>query len=636
MILLYILLLIIPVIVYPENILGPFKNEYLIKNYILIILSIYLSWEFLKKIYYSKEIYIKNTDKLCVLYLLFSVISWLISGKYFSNQTILMTFIYTQIFIYISHKKEYMNEKNIILIWEISLSITGIYGLYQWFSGEEVAAMLGNRNFYGGFIICGLPYIVYSMIKKIKAGNFVNKSSLFEFILICLSIFNLIQAKSRAANLILLIITIIFLISMRKRVINILILSVMIWAIAVLFYKPYIISNIKYELLQDVRPYIWNGTVNLISNNAVLGVGTGNFFIEYPKYRPHEYFLSANATDITRDAHNEWLQVWAETGSFGFMSLIAIFFFLGYRVVRIIKSKHMDKFLVVVILSTITIFVHNMVDVNMRYTTMAVIFWVQLGLIASAVEQDNRFGLSFRKNWSKYPVYVLFLGFSVYLIWNFIIRSVCAEIYFQKGINSKNISNWAESVNNYEKALYYEPLNLSLMYYTGFAYDSIGRVDLAIKTYRKITYLAPYYAYVRKNLGTCYLKLNDYSNAIAEYSIHMALNPYDPDCYLNMSYCYYKLGDKTKADQMREKAVELYHMLAANLISAGNYFKAKSYLEMAYKVQPDNAKTVLTLGECYLKLGNNDSTYRIYTDYLRVNPLDKRIQEKLQILKDKK
>jgi|GEM_PF-1753479 len=630
MVLLFILLFVIPVAVYPENILGYFKNEYMVKNYLLIFVCIYLSFFLAGKFYLSQRIGIKNTDKLCGLYLLFSFISWLINGKYFNSETMLSVFIYALIFVSVSHKKYYLNENKIVLIWFLSLYFTGIFGLYQWFLNQEVASTLGNRNFYGGFIVCGTPFILYSLIKKTKEHGFLSRSVIFDIILVCLSLFNLYQTRSRAAWIILTAILLLFLIWLRKRIINLLLLSLFIFPLIIVLLKPCILYSLRNELNNDVRPYIWSGTLSLISANPILGVGPGNYFIEYPKYRPHEYFLQAKATDITRDAHNEWLQVFAETGSLGFICLAGILFFIGYRLLLLAKDKRLDTFLLIMAISVSSIVLHNMVDVNMRYTTMAVIFWTQLGIMASAVEKDNYITGGFSIRWSKIPVYVLLIVFSAYLTWNFVVKSFFAETYFQSGINSKNENDWNRAVAYYEKALRYQPYNLSLMYYAGFAYDSFGKTDSAIETYKKIAVLAPYYAYVRKNLATCYLKLHDYNNALSQYSVHLLLNPYDPDCYLNMSYCYYKLANTRMADQMRAQAVELYQMIARNLMNAGNYFKAKSYLETAYKVRPDDRSIVLMLGECYSQLNDLRAQQNIYADYLKNNPANGQIRKKLE------
>ncbi|MDV7395217.1 hypothetical protein RZS08_27770, partial [Arthrospira platensis SPKY1] len=115
-----------------------------------------------------------------------------------------------------------------------------------------------------------------------------------------------------------------------------------------------------------------------------------NFFIEYPKYRLHDYFLLPKATDNTRHAHNELLEVWAETGSFGVCILLAVFACIGYSVFSAYKQTKVDAGGWAVVFSSAGILLHNMVDVNMRFTAMAVVLWCNLGILSALYEPASK------------------------------------------------------------------------------------------------------------------------------------------------------------------------------------------------------------------------------------------------------
>ncbi|MCB1196474.1 hypothetical protein KDK77_09845, partial [bacterium] len=45
--------------------------------------------------------------------------------------------------------------------WAVALFLHGVYGIIQIVHNDQVVSALGNRNFYGGFILSGLPFIFF-------------------------------------------------------------------------------------------------------------------------------------------------------------------------------------------------------------------------------------------------------------------------------------------------------------------------------------------------------------------------------------------------------------------------------------------------------------------------------------------
>ena len=58
----------------------------------------------------------------------------------------------------------------------------------------------------------------------------------------------------------------------------------------------------------------------MIADHPVFGVGPGNFYLLFPKYRPPDYQKIPGLGGETYEAHNEPLQVLAETGPLGFLT----------------------------------------------------------------------------------------------------------------------------------------------------------------------------------------------------------------------------------------------------------------------------------------------------------------------------
>ena len=67
-------------------------------------------------------------------------------------------------------------------------------------------------------------------------------------------------------------------------------------------------------------------TFDMYKQNMLVGVGTGDLLIEYPKYVKEEF----NEVVNPYNPHNQYLMVAATTGSIGLFFLLAIFY-LGFK-----------------------------------------------------------------------------------------------------------------------------------------------------------------------------------------------------------------------------------------------------------------------------------------------------------------
>ena len=622
-------IIIIPFWVYPENLLGPIKNEYILKNYLLIFLFLGMLICSLKGVLKTRCVKIKNTDKLVFLYLFFCCFSWIANKMYFFPEQLLLTIIYCCLFLFLSHSRhDFFKASSITVYWRIGLFLTCIYGVYQFLTHMQVSSTLGNRNFFACFIVSGMPFLTLSLIK-----DFRKKSGLVivDILLILMSVFNLYFTKSRAAWIILSIQVVFLIYIFVKR--KILFLSVLFLVIITIIFVPKTNNLLKRQIQGDVRPFIWQATCQMIAEYPFLGLGTGNFYLYYPKYRIHEYFLLSKSTDTTKHAHNEFLEVWAETGSLGFFSFMGLFIVLGINIVNYKKKEKLSPFILAVIVSCLSIGLHNCVDVNMRYTTMSVLFWMNLGILASFFDSKTlNIDLPVRISKIKIPVWAIVACAGIYLVWRFVVTSFMAEVNFQKGVDSKDKKDYEKAQYYYEKSLSYNRTNPSLLYHYGYLLDLKGLTGKSIEIYKEILKLAPYYAVTRKNLATCYLKQGRFQEAVKEYNIQLLLNPYDPDVYLNSAYCYGQLGLHDKAVLSHQKALETYQLIAERLISDGHYEKAISYLSTAVQVDSSNRNLVMLLVKSYVKNGRKENARELADIFLRQYPQDEKYVERLKEL----
>jgi O-antigen ligase len=78
---------------------------------------------------------------------------------------------------------------------------------------------------------------------------------------------------------------------------------------------------------EDVRIPLWIGTLNLIINNPLLGVGATRFETAFAPYRPISYFLKPNTATRTNHPHNIILYILACYGLPGFVFWAILFIY---------------------------------------------------------------------------------------------------------------------------------------------------------------------------------------------------------------------------------------------------------------------------------------------------------------------
>lgn len=103
-------------------------------------------------------------------------------------------------------------------------------------------------------------------------------------------------------------------------------------------------------------------------------------------------------------------------------------------------------------------------------------------------------------------------------------------------------------------------------------------------------------------LSDCYTQLNMGDSAITV--LEMGLEKFPTDTYLNQSLGYVH---KTRS----------------------NYEQAMVYYQVALNNEPENLDFLKSVGELYQKLNDDTNAYEIYSQYLKLNPDDMEIQEKV-------
>jgi len=309
------------------------------------------------------------------------------------------------------------------------------------------------------------------------------------------------------------------------------------------------------------RLLIWRDTLVMGLHNP-LGVGIGAFHIYFPRYASPELLkILPQDRFIVNYSHNEFLEIWSETGFIGigiFLWTIFAFFFQGKLLLKGNSRLKSEKVLTVGWLASgAGILADSFVSVNMRFIITAVYFYFVLGLLASQCKEEIEVAINWPGALKLITIaLVLLMGlFSVKgIIKPFRAHKLLAEevgFFEQKEVDpQKAIAVLEETVRtNPNEALAY--------YRLGWVYAKEKNWGQAVKNFELACRLNPELAGARNNLGNIYFTLGNKEKAIENYKKAIEINTELIDAHFNLGYCYYTMGKLKEAADEFKKVLKL-------------------------------------------------------------------------------
>ncbi|MDD5607973.1 MAG: O-antigen ligase family protein [Ignavibacterium sp.] len=323
---------------------------YAVTVLILFSVSIYL---LIKKD--SIRISFNVIDLLILIYLSYNFLR-LLTTKYSSLQDdyfisfVLLTVLYFlwKYFLTFNNKADFNKSTTILItVFLVSGLLQAIYGLLQLYNispgivGNQfkVIGTLGNPDYLAGYLISIAPFAlgIYWLSKNVTTLNkFIKMIALITF---CSCIFLLPSTLSRTSWLalgagILFILWYKYHLAEKLKIIfnsKIKLVS----ALLISLILSIVLVSSLYQLKPESalgRLLLWKVSINIIEDNPIIGIGFNRFSVAYNNYQS-DYFAKGYGSnsekflaDNVRHAHNEYLQIGAETGLIGLLIFLGIIF----------------------------------------------------------------------------------------------------------------------------------------------------------------------------------------------------------------------------------------------------------------------------------------------------------------------
>lgn len=489
--------------------------------------------------------------------------------------------------------------------WMAGLFLISIYGILQKSGGigriqvpqtDRVFATFGNPIFFAAFLILSIP-IAIGLLLESKAWI----QRCFFFLTTCIALWALYYTGTRAAFLALPIALgfFYFLFEIRSG-----------WSLTkglwkhkgkiflaglVALFLAFSSSKARESAWKSIRAsrmtatsqthtMIWKDVLKMWRAHPWLGTGFGTFHIEFPAYASEELKAAfPQGERIVNDAHNEYLQILAETGLAGFvifMAILAIFYAGAVKFYLTTPVVPPPVFLGL-LAGALALLIENFFSVDMRFIVSSAYLFLAMGLAASlyAVEKPvswpSLFPLSSLR-WAWAAFFILASGAAGLIhkpfdrgLWPALLRPYRAKqvLKSEPDFFDDKILNNAQSIGQLEGLTQKYPNEWKLWDKLGFAFaKEIERKDAkggkvvypdmaekSVQAYVRAYQLNPKAEGPPNNIGNIYYTMKQPNEAILWWKRAIESGPEKIDARLNLGLALYYQGKiKESAEQFQE------------------------------------------------------------------------------------
>jgi O-antigen ligase len=316
------------------------------------------------------------------------------------------------------------------------------------------------------------------------------------------------------------------------------------------------------------RMFIWRAALRMWRSHRLWGTGLGTFNAAYSPYRPQGVLETYAMLPVPGSAHDDYLQVLAETGEAGMGLLLAALLWGLWRAgVRYVRGDADTRIWLGMWGATLAgIGTISVVDENLFVVTNVVTLFALGAAVAAHVGPGERPRVHLGKRLLVAPLAALLIALPPLLP----VPARAAALHRQ-ATAEVHAGAYVQAVRTFQAAMAADPTDPVVPAYLG---DLLGdlydrRIDnpmgpwqtmrqQAEALYLQAARLNPWYAYPHAQLGRLYKREERYDAAAAALREAIRLDPYTPQYRLWLGEALLAGGDRAGARAQLREAARLY------------------------------------------------------------------------------
>ncbi len=507
------------------------------------------------------------------LFMTLVLIQWIIPTSrypYGTRRALLLGMAYLSIFglviAYFREPREIQRLTMALILIGFGVALLGILQKYAW-NGKvlwirevrDSGAAFGpfiNRNHFAGYMEMMIPLAVgYSvaaisnnpgkgptawkrMIDRLTSES-ANQFALLFFMVVVMSV-SLVLTLSRAGivsflTALILVGMILWIDRARKRwallpavIVSFLLVSLTWFGIGPIVDRLQTLFHLPEDASLQGRVEVWRDTAALVSDFPVTGAGLGAFGAAFPAYK-------TGPEQIVFDhAHNDYVQLLAETGWVGFgLAIAGILISAGMIISGLIRRRNPRArgLLMGAATGLLAMLVHGINDFNFHIPSNALMFSVILGLALNLSRPEVLQGEG-RSRWR--GLRPAGAGVGLILIVILIHQTAAAftaDRWHQRGLAAETDGRYTEARERYRRAVGWEPGHPAYHFAVGrieerlYAQGDRSRLAEAGAAMERAASLAPTVAEYRLHLGWIEARRGNAAAATAQFERVLSLDP---------------------------------------------------------------------------------------------------------------
>ncbi len=313
------------------------------------------------------------------------------------------------------------------------------------------------------------------------------------------------------------------------------------------------------------RLYWMQDAGKMIKDRPWVGLGGGGWEAAYKKYQGYNY----NSTQV----HNDWLQIWLEVGTVGFILYTGIWFlflFIGWQIRR--KGNLKDQLWAWSTLSAgLGIGMHALIDFDLSLSAVSILLWTLFGLIRaqdgikSADNAQDELASKAKEQIKPGIIAVLPPAITVLILMTLAIRLLIADGHVDRAIKAFQSGDGPQAAAHFEKAVQLDPFSATIRMDLAKIYQQMGRTAEADKYVKKALQQEKYNYLIAISASEYHFNLGDAEAGLAMVERAVSLAPRVEDMWERLAWAYAASG--------------------TNVLASGDKHQGENYFKEAVKIQ---------------------------------------------------